>query len=131
MAEKPNLLLTFSAAAYFLVSVALIFTTEELLGFAAAAGTVLEIALLQLLGAALFGLAMLNWMSRYSRTGGIFGRPLVVANFANAFIATMMLVHLWREDRLSTPLMCALVFYAALALAFGAKLFLPPRNTRP
>lgn len=129
MAEKPNLLLTLSACAYFVVSVALLFTTEELLGFAGAVGTVLEVALLQLLGAALFGLAMLNWMSRYSRIGGIFGRPLVIANFASAFIATMMLVHLWREDRLSTPLMCALVFYAVLALAFGAKLFLPARET--
>lgn len=129
MTDKPNPLLTLSAAAYFLVSVALLFTTEELLEFAGAAGTVLEIALLQLLGAALFGLAMLNWMSRYSRIGGIFGRPLVIANFASAFIAAMMLVHLWREDRLSTPLMCALVFYAVLALAFGVKLFRPVRET--
>ena len=128
MADRPNLLLTLSAVAYFVVSLALIFTTEELLGFAGAAGTVLEIALLQLLGAALFSLAVLNWMSRYSRTGGIFGRPLVVANFANAMIAVLMLFHLWREHRLSTPLMFAFGFYAVLALAFGARLFLPPRE---
>ena len=128
MADRPNLLLTFSAGAYFVASLALIFTTDELLELASAAGTVLEIALLQLLGAALFGLAMLNWMSRYSRIGGIFGRPLVIANFANAFIAAMMLVHLWREDGLSTALRIALGFYAVFALAFGAKLFLPARE---
>ena len=127
MADKPNLLLTLSAAAYFVVSLALIFTTEELLVLAGAAGTILEIALLQLLGAALFGFSMLNWMNRHSRVGGIFGRPLVVANFANALIATLMLFHLWREGGLSTPLMFAFGFYAVLALAFGVKMFLPAK----
>lgn len=124
MAEKPNPLLTFSAVAYFVVSVALIFAGDELLRFTGATGTLLELALLQLLGAAVFGLSMLNWMSRYSRIGGIYGRPLVIANFTNAATATLMLFHLWRRAGTSTALALTLGLYAVFALAFGAKLFL-------
>jgi hypothetical protein len=46
----------------------------------------------QLLAGALFGLAMLDWMNRYATVGGIYGRPLVVANFAFFFMATTTLV---------------------------------------
>ncbi|HEX7150455.1 MAG TPA: hypothetical protein VF618_03130 [Thermoanaerobaculia bacterium] len=66
---------------------------------------------------------MLNWMNRYSLTGGIFGRPLVVANFANCASSALMLIHLARRDGVSTALAIALGVYALMALAFGAKLF--------
>jgi len=130
MADKPNLLLTASALAYFVASVAAIFAGDELLDLAGATGTPLELALLQLLGAATFSLSMLNWMSRYSLTGGIFGRPLVVANFANSAISALMLFHLSRQAGISAALGIALGFYALIALAFGAKLFLPARENK-
>jgi hypothetical protein len=129
MTEKPNLLLTSTAVAYFAASLALIFAGDELLAAAGAARTSLELALLQLLGAALFSLAMLNWMNRYSRIGGIFGRPLVVVNLTNSAIAALMLVHLVSRVGLSVALAGALGFYGLLALAFGAKLFLPARES--
>lgn len=121
-----SLLLTASAVAYFVVSLAAIFAGDELLRFGGAAGTALELALIQLLGAALFSLAMVNWLNRYSRIGGIYGRPLVMANLANSAISALMLVHLWRSFGFSTPLAAALGFYALLALAFGAQLFREP-----
>lgn len=128
MADKPNKLLIASAAVYFIASVSAIFAGDELLKMAGAVGTSLELALLQLLGAAVFSLAMLNWMNRYSLTGGIFGRPLVVVNFANSAISALMLIHLARQVGISAALGIALGFYALLALAFGAKLFVPPRE---
>ncbi len=128
MADKANPLLTASAAVYFVSSVGAIFAGDELLKMAGAAGTPLELALLQLLGAAVFSLAMLNWMNRFSLTGGIFGRPLVVTNFANSAISALMLVHLARRGVASTELWIALGFYALLALAFGARLFLPGKR---
>lgn len=128
MADKPNKLLIASAVVYFIASVAAIFAGDELLKLAGADGTSLELALLQLLGAAVFSLAMLNWMNRYSLTGGIFGRPLVLVNFANSAISALMLIHLARQDGISTALGIALGIYALLALAFGAKLFVAPRE---
>ena len=128
MADKPNLLLITSAVVYFIASVSAIFAGDEMLKLAGAAGTPLELALLQLLGAAVFSLAMLNWMSRYSLTGGIIGRPLVVVNIANSAISALMLIHLARQEGVSAALGIALGVYALMALAFGAKLFIPLRE---
>jgi hypothetical protein len=126
MAERPNLLLAASAVAYFVASLAAIFAGDELLRRGGATGTALELALVQLLGAALFSLAMLNWLNRYSRIGGIYGRPLVVANLANSAISALMLFHLSGQAGFSPALTVALGFYALLALAFGFKLFREP-----
>lgn len=46
----------------------------------------------QLFAAALLGLAALNWLSRSSLLGGIYGRPVVLANTAFYFIAAMALL---------------------------------------
>ena len=46
----------------------------------------------QLLAAAWLALAALNWLSRTTLLGGIYGRPVVLANAALYFIAAMVLV---------------------------------------
>ncbi|HSQ61127.1 MAG TPA: hypothetical protein VLT84_11990, partial [Acidobacteriota bacterium] len=48
-------------------------------------------ALVQFLSGALFALAMLDWMNRYATVGGIYGRPVVIANFTFFFIAATTL----------------------------------------
>lgn len=51
--------------------------------------------LVQLGGAAVLGFAMLNWMSRRSVLGGIYGRPLIVGNllhFGSGAIGTVKLL---------------------------------------
>src|SRR5690349_15712633 len=63
--DRPNILVTATAIVYFVASIATIFAGEELLAAFQARRTVLELALIQLLGAALFGFAMLNWFHRY------------------------------------------------------------------
>lgn len=46
----------------------------------------------QLLAAAWLGLAALNWLSRAVLLGGIYGRPVVLANAAFYFVAAMVLL---------------------------------------
>ena len=121
-----NALLTANALLYLLVGMVFIFAGDDLLRRAGASGTPVEIALVQLLGAALFGLGMLNWMNRFAQVGGIYGRPLVVANFANGFIGALMLVHVARELPMTVPLAAAMATYALLALGFGARLLGSP-----
>ena len=123
--ERPNLLLTGSAVLYLLSSIALLFAAEELLRLALGTASELDVALLQLIGAGLFGFAMLNWLSRFSLLGGIYGRPLLVANLAHTATAALMLGHLI-ERPVSPWLAAAALAYAALGVAFGAKLFLRP-----
>ena len=45
----------------------------------------------KLLAAALFALGMLDWMNRFATVGGIYGRPVLMANFTFYFITTITL----------------------------------------
>lgn len=48
--------------------------------------------LAQLAGAAWLGMAALNWLSRGATLGGIYGRPVVIANVAAWFITSTVLL---------------------------------------
>ena len=130
MTDRPNMLLSVSAIAYLLAALALLFAADEILRFALGAASQLDVALLQLIGAALFGFAMLNWLNRYSLVGGIFSRPLVMANLAHTATAALMLGHLAVRQPISPWLAGAALAYAALAVGFGSKLVLPPPPSR-
>jgi hypothetical protein len=72
----------------------------------------------QVLGTLALGLASLDWMWRSNRLGGIYGRPIVLANLLH-FVSTALVMGkaISREPslRLLWPLA---VVYAVLAVAF-------------
>lgn len=121
--DKPNPLLVFSAVLYLLAGVAALFAPQELLSFAGAVPGDLNVSLLQAVGAAFLGFGMLNWLSRYSLVGGIYGRPIVAANFAHAFAAAALLVKAVPRGNGSPLAWAALGIYGILALLFGIKFF--------
>jgi hypothetical protein len=123
MDNRPNPLLVFSAALYFLAGVAALFAPQELLSFGGAAAGALAVSLLQSVGAAFLGFGMLNWLSRYSLVGGIYGRPVVAANFAHAFAAAALLVKAVPRGNGSPLAWAALGIYGVLAVLFGIKFF--------
>jgi hypothetical protein len=116
-------LLTGSAALYFAAALPLLFAGDEIAARLTGAPTATVAALVQLYGSALLGFAMLNWMNRMSRIGGILGRPLLVANLAHAATAFLLLV----RPALAAPSEPALTVpaaaYLVLAVAFGSRLF--------
>lgn len=128
MNERPSALLLTSAVIYFAAALPLIFAPEELLSFFGGERSTLAVSLLQVIGSALFGFAMLNWMNRYSRIGGIFGRPIVAANFAHSATAALLLGHIALRAPLSALLLMILGVYGCLAVAFGAKFFFASSN---
>ncbi len=128
MSERMNPLLLASAVLYFAAALPLLFAPEELLRYAGASPSTLDTALLQVIGSAIFGFAMLNWMNRYGVIGGIYGRPVVIANFTHAVTAALLLSHIAFRETFSAPLTSVLAVYGVLALAFGAKLFVAPKN---
>lgn len=128
MNDRPNPLLLGSAVLYFAAALPLLFAPEELLRYAGAAPSTLDTALLQVIGSAIFGFAMLNWMNRYGVVGGIYGRPVVLANFTHAATAALLLGHIATRAPFSAPLTAVLAVYGVLALAFGAKLFIAPKG---
>lgn len=73
---------------------------------------------LQLLGAAYLALALLDWMVRRSVIGGIYGRPVVVANLVHFTVAAF--AALGAEDGVrSAPVLAVAAVCAAFAVAFG------------
>ncbi|HXU31009.1 MAG TPA: hypothetical protein VN851_10575 [Thermoanaerobaculia bacterium] len=128
MDERPNPLLLGSAVLYFAAALPLLFAPDELLRYAGATPSSLDGALLQVIGSALFGFAMLNWMNRYGVTGGIYGRPVVIANFTHAATAALLLGHIAIRAPYSAPRIAIVALYGALALAFGVKLFTSPKS---
>ncbi len=120
-----------SAALYFIAAIALLFAPQELASLAGAAGGRGPESQLQVLGSALLGFSMLNWSNRYSRLGGILGRPLILANLAHAATAALLLVRVAVKPPIVVSLVGATIVYAGLAIAFGAVLFRdPPGESR-
>ena len=126
MDHRPSPLLVVSAVIYFAAALPLLFAPEEVLTFAGAAHSILDMTLLQVIGSAVFGFAMLNWLNRYARVGGIFGRPIVAGNLAHAGTAALVLGRVASRASFSSVLTVALVLYGFLALAFGLKFFVQP-----
>lgn len=51
-----------------------------------------DILILQLLGGALFGIGLMNYMGRNAVLGGIYGKPIILGNMAFHFIAGLELI---------------------------------------
>lgn len=113
-------ILTTAAALYQgVLGLALTFIPEEINDFFG--GVVAGAWVLQLLGACLLGFAAQNWLSRTGLIGGIYNRPLVLANFTHFFIGFFALVKTLSNYN-GTPYVVLLVvgiLYVVFALCFG------------
>lgn len=121
-----SLLSRVSAAVLLVGGAALLFAPDALLpalvpGFPPAAAW-----LGQLLGAAWLGVAALNWSQRAALLGGIYGRPVVLANLALYFISALSLLRALLRDAAPAALWSLLVPLAVLAAVYGALLLRGP-----
>jgi hypothetical protein len=115
-----------SAAVLLLGGMALLFASDVILprlvpGFPAGGAW-----LGQLLGAAWIGMAALNWLSRSALLGGIYSRPVVVANAALYFIAAMVLLRLATRGGVSVALALVMVPVVVFAAVYGWLLYRGP-----
>lgn len=88
-----------SAVLLGVIGVGLTFLPQEILTYLNIAVSKPLLLILQLLGGLYFGFAMLNWMAQWSVIGGIYNRPVSVANFAQFFVGGMALI----KDVTSNP----------------------------
>jgi hypothetical protein len=79
--------------------------------------------LVQILGAAYLGFAMLNWMAKESLIGGIYSRPVSMGNFLHFAIAGIALVKAVAAGERALIVLACTAIYAVFALAFGAVVF--------
>jgi hypothetical protein len=121
-----SLLSRTSATLLVVGGVALLFASDLLLpalvpGFPTAAAW-----LGQLLGAAWLGVAVLNWLQRAAVLGGIYGRPVVFANFVLYLVSALSLLRGLLGGGAPRALWLLLVPLAILAVSYGALLLRGP-----
>jgi hypothetical protein len=73
----------------------------------------------QLVAAAWLGMAALNWLQRSAVLGGIYGRPIVLANLALHFISALVIVKAIQRQNVSTKLWALAVPSTILAIVYA------------
>lgn len=114
-----RVILVASASLMAAVGLVATFLPQEILAALGLPVTAPMPALVQVAGAFAIGFAMLDWMSRGNRHGGIYGRPLVTANLLACSAAGLALL----KDASSMPVLTAGIVFLILGAAFGALLF--------
>ncbi len=123
---NPKVLLPLAAVVYGATGLGLLFAPLEfgpLLGLSSVAAAEVP---LQMASAGLVGFAALNWMGRGAIYGGIYGRPIAVANFGFAAILAPTLLQ-YQLGGHGQPLGWVFgVLLAGLWLAYGVLLWSKP-----
>ena len=121
---NTKLLMTANALILGLMGIGLSFIPEEI---ATTIDLKSDTIILQLVGALYLGFALLNWMNKEKILGGIYGRPIVMANFAHFLIGGMALIKLTLNGSGSTSLLLLTIIYAVFGIAFAIKAFTHPK----
>ena len=121
---NTKLIMTLSALALVLIGITLTFLPREIAGYLGGGNSKSFEIVLQILGALYFGFAMLDWMAKGSIIGGIYNRPISIANFTHFLIGALALVKaMTNGSGLPEFLWILAGFYALFALLFALILF--------
>ena len=84
----------------------------------------------QVIGGLYFGFSMLNWMTKENLIGGIYNRPIAIANFTHFLIVGLAIIKkLVSDPGLPKTLWTAGIVYAVLGIVFAIILFRHPLNS--
>jgi len=111
---NTKILMTSSALILGLAGVFALFAPEVLLPAAAGATSVL----VQLMGALYFSFALMNWTAKDSAIGGIYARPVSLANFSHFLSGVLLLLKYQLSNEINLFVVAALVVYAVYAVCF-------------
>ena len=117
-----NRLLVAVSVAYAVTGLALLFVPEVVLSRSALAMPPVGLWITGMFGGALFAFALLNWFQRHTVMGGIFGRPLLMANLMMMTNIAFSSLRMWRSEH-DVVYAIGGVIGAAFMVAFGRLLF--------
>jgi hypothetical protein len=117
---------TASALVSGVVGVALTFAPQEVLAAAGADPQPPLVVLAQFGGAMSLAWAILDWMSRGQRLGGIYNRPLAQANMLHFLMASLALVKVTAQHGFGALGIALVVAYAVLTIWWAVALLTSP-----
>lgn len=118
--QTTKIVLTLTAILFGVMGIGLSFLPEETTVFFEGQATPTFVLSLQLLGSFYLGMGMFNWMSRHSIVGGIYNKPLVIANvlhFGVSAVALLKTIGLYTGSTY-TVLLGLTVLYSLFALYY-------------
>jgi hypothetical protein len=124
--KNTRLLLTLSAAFTAALGVAASFLPQEILAHVGSTADWFAVLVLQISGALYLGFAILDWMARANLTGGIYGRPIALANFMQFAVVAIVLVKIVMTGRSEAWLLAGTASDALFAAWWGLVLFTSP-----
>jgi hypothetical protein len=123
---NTKLLLTASALVLGALGVAGTFLPHELLASIGVAPAGVLPLLVQLLAAALFAFAMVNWAARGSLIGGIYNRPVAIGNQTHFVIGALALMKGVAAGQRQPIVLGLAAVYVVFAIGFAALFFSSP-----
>jgi hypothetical protein len=88
---NTKLILSLTAILLAAIGICLTFAPDNVITFLGINDSMVVRLLLQLLGAAYYGFAMLNWMAKGALIGGIYNRAIATANLTHFLVAGLAL----------------------------------------
>ncbi|MBV8544528.1 MAG: hypothetical protein JO088_07255 [Acidobacteria bacterium] len=120
---KTRALMAASAVFLGIAGVATLFAPDEILRAAGIPSSPFLPPLVQLCAALLLGFAMTNWMTKGSRVGGIYNRPIAVGNLLNFAVGAITLDRFALRGHEAWPMLVFATVYTLFAVAFGLVVF--------
>ena len=122
-------LMTLSAIILALIGISLIFLPKEILEYLELSVSETLQLLMQIIGSFYFAFAILNWMSKGSIIGGIYNRPIAIANLTHFVIAGLALIKgILANPSFSYVIWLIAIIYSIFAILFGIVAFKHPVN---
>jgi hypothetical protein len=115
---NTKLLMTTSSLLLGLAGIFALFTPDVLLSMLGVPLANPLSALIQLMGALYFSMALMNWTAKDSAIGGIYARPVSLANFAHFFIGTLLLIRYQISNEFNLLMVLVMVIYLVFASLF-------------
>ena len=109
-----------------ITGILLLFLPQEFLTAIQLNNTIEFEIVLQILGSVYLGFAILNWNSRFKIIGGIYSRPLVLANFTHSFIVAITLLKNYSHFQNSIVYLTLTAIYFLSSVLFGKLMFTHP-----
>lgn len=124
---NTKFLMTTCAVTLAAIGIVFVFLPAEILNLKGLTPTKTLQVLIQIVGGLYFGFGMLNWMAKDSLIGGIYNRPIVVANLAHFVIGALgLLKALMTNTNQPRAVWTVTVVYSLFAVSFGIVLFKHP-----
>ncbi|HSJ88332.1 MAG TPA: hypothetical protein VK909_14055 [Anaerolineales bacterium] len=115
---NTKILMTTTSLVLGLAGIVALFAPESVLVMLGATITKPLSVLVQVIGTLYFSIALMNWTAKDSIIGGIYARPVSLANFAHFFSGTLVLAKYFFSNSLNVPILLMLIVYVILALFF-------------